>query len=592
MIARMHKYIFVAHHDDFRDFLEDLRESGVAHIREHQQGWAPASEELVAKWQRYKAWHQMLEDRQVPALPDDQCPLAHDLVRELESRIEWRYALEQSLQNLKAQISLLQEWEDVPLGHFRQLAQNGVYAHFSRCPARTFQPEWKNRFTLVTFREGTDTVHFVLLTDRPAAPEIDAEPLSPPDMDPADLHARHGEVLAQIEENERGLNALAARRNALRQAMDALAGAVSWHQAMYQSRKDDSGKLIYLEAWVPDEHRKAFEHRLDQGQIVWMNLPVTPEDDIPVLLNNNRFARLFQPIGKLFALPSASELDLTAYFAPFFTLFFGLCLGDLGYGALLFLAGTVFKYLPAGKPYREALTLLQWLSFATMVVGVITGSLFSIPLANFAFFKPLAPYVLQSDQLFELALWIGLVQIAAGMLIRVFNRALQFGWVYGLAPAGWLIALVGAVMMWNEWAAPSNVWITLTGTALILLFSEPKGNIFKRVGLGLWELYGASGLVGDMLSYIRLFALGLSSSILGLVVNDIAMSVKGDGSIIGWLFFLIILAVGHGMNFFLATLSAFVHPMRLTFVEFYKNAGFSGGGKPYLPFSKKLNPEL
>jgi V/A-type H+-transporting ATPase subunit I len=125
------------------------------------------------------------------------------------------------------------------------------------------------------------------------------------------------------------------------------------------------------------------------------------------------------------------------------------------------------------------------------------------------------------------------------------------------------------------------------GLFLIVFFSDPKASIIGRIGKGLWDLYGITGIFGDVLSYIRLFALGVSSAILGFVINDIAMQILATGPIIGHILCGIFLILGHSMNIAIASLGSFVHPMRLTFVEFYKNAGFSGGGKKYKPFSNK-----
>ncbi len=126
------------------------------------------------------------------------------------------------------------------------------------------------------------------------------------------------------------------------------------------------------------------------------------------------------------------------------------------------------------------------------------------------------------------------------------------------------------------------VWI---GLAVAMLFST-TGNIFKRLGLGVWDMYNnITGVFGDTLSYIRLFALGLSGSILGLVINNIG-EIFLDIPYVGWLVWLIFLLIGHTGNLLLCSLGSFVHPMRLTFVEFYKNAGWTGGGKEYKPFKK------
>jgi V/A-type H+-transporting ATPase subunit I len=118
--------------------------------------------------------------------------------------------------------------------------------------------------------------------------------------------------------------------------------------------------------------------------------------------------------------------------------------------------------------------------------------------------------------------------------------------------------------------------------------NNPGKNIFVNFGGGLWEVYSiVTGVMGDLLSYIRLFALGVSSAILGYVFNDLALQMSGSTPVVSQLVFVLILLIGHGLNIFMATLGAFVHPMRLTFVEFYKNAGFAGGGKAYNPFAQK-----
>lgn len=122
---------------------------------------------------------------------------------------------------------------------------------------------------------------------------------------------------------------------------------------------------------------------------------------------------------------------------------------------------------------------------------------------------------------------------------------------------------------------------------LILVLNNPKRNPLINIGAGLWDVYGmATGLLGDLLSYIRLFALGVSTAILGGVFNSLALNMKPDIPVLGPLVMIIILLIGHGITLFMACLGAFVHPIRLTFVEFYKNAGFTGGGKPYTPFEQ------
>jgi V/A-type H+-transporting ATPase subunit I len=165
----------------------------------------------------------------------------------------------------------------------------------------------------------------------------------------------------------------------------------------------------------------------------------------------------------------------------------------------------------------------------------------------------------------------------------------MFGWQYAMLPIGWIIMLLGITDTTITKMLPSiNMYIIYAGIALVVFFSDPASGIFGRIGKGIWELYGISGIFGDVLSYVRLFALGISGAILGFVVNTIGLQIKDSFPIIGPIFFVIFLIIGHGANLLISSLGAFVHPMRLTFVEFYKNAGFAGGGKEYKPFKNKL----
>ena len=132
----------------------------------------------------------------------------------------------------------------------------------------------------------------------------------------------------------------------------------------------------------------------------------------------------------------------------------------------------------------------------------------------------------------------------------------------------------------------SHAYDQAAQSLVIVFFSDLEISIPARIGKGIWDIYSTvTGIFGDILSYIRLFALGLSSAILGFVINDIAMQILGSSAIFGPIFFVIFLLLGHGLNILISSLGSFVHPMRLTFVEFYKNAGFKGGGKQYKPFS-------
>ena len=228
-------------------------------------------------------------------------------------------------------------------------------------------------------------------------------------------------------------------------------------------------------------------------------------------------------------------------------------------------------------------------------MGIVGGTFFGVSLldAKIAWLEQFKAYMLDSQQLFNLALIIGVVQIIFGMFLKVANLWKQYGLPAALSTIGWLVGILGGgACYWfasqgHNMTIPMYIVFAVAGL-LIFVFNNIRRNVFINIGSGLWDSYNmVTGLLGDTLSYIRLFALGISSAVLGLVFNDLAMNMSGDIPVLKQILMLVILVFGHSVNLFMAGLGSFVHPMRLTFVEFYKNAGFEGGGKKYQPFKKR-----
>ncbi len=423
--------------------------------------------------------------------------------------------------------------------------------------------------------------------------EIDTEELQLPGRTFLEIKENILKLEDRIEVLNKELDNYAKTSLAVLESTKALVEENSeYKKAILNTSSKTDEKIMLLEAYAPESTENQLLSFLEKDQILYIREKPSLKDDIPVLIKNNRFSRLFEPIGKLFSLPAYSELDLTASFAPFFMMFFGFCLGDAGYG-LLFLIGAGLYKFKAKKELKPVLSLLQFLGLATIIFGVISGTFFGMNLieTDLKLFSNVKTMFLNPDNMFNLALILGAIQIIFGMIVKMINQIKQFGFVYSLATFGWLIVLIGgsifAVLSSKGIINTQLILYIILGTGgfFILLFSDPEINIFARIGKGIWDIYSTvTGIFGDLLSYIRLFALGLSSAILGFVINDIAMQILGSGSIIGSIFFVIFLLFGHTLNILIASLGSFVHPMRLTFVEFYKNAGFVGGGKAYKPF--------
>ena len=247
--------------------------------------------------------------------------------------------------------------------------------------------------------------------------------------------------------------------------------------------------------------------------------------------------------------------------------------------------------------------------------GLLTGTVFgiSLPSQPWAFLDPVRPFFLTKegvgpifgyDPMMVISVIIGLVQVLLGMVLKGVKAWLNYGWQYAVGTFSWEVALLLLIVVFGLPACgvvlPAGLQYMLTGVLAlscigIYLFNNPAAYSknrflapFLNLGGGLWATYGMStGLLGDLLSYIRLFALGLTGGVLGGVFNSLATEMT-EGLPVGVniLVMLLILLIGHGLTFALSMISAFVHPMRLTFVEFFKNADFNGGGKEYDPFRR------
>ena len=286
------------------------------------------------------------------------------------------------------------------------------------------------------------------------------------------------------------------------------------------------------------------------------------------------------------------------FLAPFYILFFGLCLGDSGYGLFITLGVLAIKFFKKdlSQSLKAAMNLLLILGLSAFFCGLLSGAFFGFNLydLNVPLFDRIGQAVhLDNSQMFNLSLILGFIQIIFGMCLKAYNRTIQFGFRYSLATIGWMMVILSlAVVLLLPAYSGIAKWFTIAGFVLAFCYNSPERyeknpatGFLINVGTGLWDAYNtATGMLGDMLSYVRLFALGLSGGILATVFDSLATGLAPDNAILGPIVMVLIFVVGHALNMFMNVLGAFVHPMRLTFVEFFKNAGYEGGGSAYTPF--------
>jgi V/A-type H+-transporting ATPase subunit I len=592
----MIKYTFVAYHRDMSDFLQRLQELGVVDVSRRNAEPGEAEISLLQQLDRYaaaeKLLHQVAETEKIThstAAPYS----ASELLNEVENLRSEQQQLEAKQKKAEKDAEALRPWGEFSVETVKQLSEQGVQLRFFTCGKKQLNQAWKNDYALQIVGETATELYFVAAQHSSDEPFVlnGAQEQKMPTFSYKNKENEATEIGERMAQIGMRLKELAVLRSAFKPAKASLLNELQLHMAQGNTTAEADSTLAILNGFCPVTKHEELTQFLAEQEIVYFASEATTEDDAPVLLKNSKFAKLFEPITSLFALPNYQELDLTPLFAPFFMMFFGFCLGDAGYGVLILLI-SLFVKRKVPQAARGIVTLAQYMGLATVIFGALTGTFFGVALVEVEAMKGVRSFFLNQDKLMLLSLALGFVQIIFGMGVKAVNIAVQKGVKHALAQvASLLLTISGAAyfgLPMMDIAVSGTLSYALLGTlgasaAVFFFYNTPGKNPLLNLGTGLWNFYGlASGLLGDMLSYIRLFALGLTGGILGGVFNSLALDVgqNGIGGIIGMV---LIMLVGHGLNIMLSILGAIVHPLRLTFVEFYKNAGFEGGGREYKP---------
>lgn len=597
----MIKYDLVVYKNDVDIFLSQLQDLGASHIETSPMNVDTQTMQILKQAERFQSVANLMRTvEQKPAAGHD-IPHADppQLVETYESLLEKRSTLDATIKKLEKDISEARPWGTFDIQDINRLAQLGCAPRFYTDAEKHFDDALRHDSLVCELNRCDGKVYFAVIQPDSDLPSLDLPEAHPPLASCQQLEAELKQLEANRSECQDEIQHLAGAADLIDAARKQLIEQADFNIARQSAADAADGYIKLLTAWVPQPQSAAIESLLDSSPALWIASRKNTDETPPVLLRNNKFAKLFEPITKLYSLPHYRELDLTPMLAPFFMLFFGFCLGDGGYGLFILIVSSILKLKLKRSSLRPYLSLAQWLGAGTMLFGFITATFFGITLNDIKPDKIIEQRLgLQENYgMLYFSLLLGCIQIIAGMSINIANIVRTKGWKHAASNIAWIIMLLGGAAWYFAGAQMGRalfaLYALLALAALTALFyNAPDKDPLSNLGSGLWITYNTvSGLLGDLLSYIRLFALGMTGGILGGVFNSIALDAgKGVGiPVVDILVTLLILLFGHALNLTLNMLGAFVHPMRLTFVEFYKNAGFSGGGKPFKPFARAVS---
>ena len=612
MITKMTKYSFVLLTGEKEGFLEQLQELGVVDISRSVKPVDQYSSEMLAKASRARKALEFLEginyskDADAEAIAKATVTVGDDpvaFIEECRTRIaELNVSLDKAEKQMKSRLP----WGEYDKAAVDGLSELGYQVRYYCVDAKRFEETWSGLYPLQVVENDGKKIWFVTVAPKSEEYSFPVPETAVPEGTYADAVKEADEIRNEIISCKAGLLNAKDYIPAIKEACNSDLVELDRYLADSAAVGAAENHITIFTGFAPADDDAVLADAFEKMGVIYIKEEAVEEDNPPIKLKNNWFTRQFEAFTGMYGMPVYSEFDPTSIVAPFYLLFFAMCLGDAGYGIVLLLFGLMLNKGWVKFAMFDGLgNIISILGAGTMVVGTVLGTFFGMSLYDAAW----VPQWLKSCMIVGevevpgmgmfniqmlLALAIGVFHICLAMTVKAIGYTKRFGFKETISSWGWLLLIVGGIILAflgvGKLLSPAAIkWAVivigvLSGLA-IYVFNTPGRNPLINIGAGLWDTYNmATGILGDVLSYIRLFALGLAGGMLGQAFNNLAEMVRGD-SFLTWIPFVLILLFGHVLNILMSSLGAFVHPLRLTFVEYFKNAGYEGKGAKYNPLT-------
>lgn len=569
MIEKMTKYSWILLGGDKQEFLESLRSLGVVDITRSAKPVDEHSEQMLEAIEAAKA-------------------LEKDIMAGSDARLR-------KLQSERDEIALMLDEVSVWGTYDKQKLESlGIPVSFYCVQSKKFEPLWAENFPLEVIGEKDGKTWFVTL----GTEDFPLKPIQAPEMNESEAQEALAAKEAEIAQYASTLEARKSELPEIRQQISSLQSDLNLYLASLKGETEAEDKLVIYRGFAPTEQDAELQAAFADLPCVFISDAATVEDNPPIKLRNNSFVKMFEVLTDMYGRPKYDGFDPTPYISIFFLLFFAICMGDMGYGLILIIVGLLLRKV---KSFANLAPLVVTLGGATVVVGFFFHTFFSLDISTWSCIPDglkavmVPAQVAGYDGTMVLALVVGIIHLLLAMIVKTIYATRNKGFANSLSTWGWTVFWVGLAVIGLASIAgvldkdvTKFAIIALGVVCAIGIF--PLNNLHRNplvnVGSGLWDTYNmATGILGDVLSYLRLYALGLAGAMLGFAFNDLAKMALGDGGF-GWIPFILIVIVGHTLNIAMAALGAFVHPLRLNFLEFFKNSDYDGSGLKYNPLKK------
>ena len=611
MITKMTKYSFIMLSDETGNFLTRLQDLGVVDITRARKPVDTTSSAMLEKAGEIKRAISLLgkidytkdEDSETilkraesVTVPADVANAAADTVTEME---KLRTRLDQASRETGERLP----WGDFNPADIRKLEDNGYTIRWYKVPVKKFREEWAEEHALQVIENDGSYVWFVTVSETGTEYTFPVQETTAPGGNWKESRAEAERIEDEIISAKALLLKMKGYIPELKEAYARELSDLDLYLAGASKETAAENMVTVFTGFAPSEDDERLQAEFDSMDMAYVKESAVEEDNPPIKLKNNWFTRQFEVLTGMYGMPVYSEFDPTPILGPFFLLFFALCMGDAGYGILLILIGQFLKKTKGSMARLSSLVTI--LGVGCIFVGIVLGTFFGINIAEAGWVPEWLKKCMITGEVagysaqMVLAIAIGIFHICLAMTIKAVCYTKRFGFKANISTWAWLFLIIGGIItagmaLLGVISEPVTKWTVIVLGIVsglgIYIFNTPGRNPLINVGAGLWDTYNmATGLLGDVLSYIRLYALGLAGGMLGGAFNDLGMMLHDGIPVPGldWLGFAVIVLLGHALNLAMSCLGAFVHPLRLTFVEYFKNSGYEGRGTAYRPLARQ-----
>lgn len=488
--------------------------------------------------------------------------------------------------NLSAKIEQWQPWGDFDPESLHFLREKGVIVRLYQVPDTEIKKFPQGAIVNVLFR-SSGTAFCAVVSRAPF--EATFKEIELPKMGLKAMKERLEEDALLVEQLAHDIRVFLGYKRSLERQKASVEKNLEFLKAWLGMGRQ--GSLAYLSGFVPfDSVGKVLADAKKHAWAVFVSDP-GPDDLVPTLLRNPKWITLIRPLTKLLEItPAYTELDISPLFLVFFSLFFGMLIGDAGYGSIyFFLTWLVHKKMGKRVRNQRPFMLFYLLSSCAVLWGILTGTFFGQAwLVSFGV-KPLVPSLNDAKFIQAFCFFIGALHLT---LAHGWRTLVQWPAKSAFAEIGWILIIWAAfflakMLLLGEPVPFFEKWMIIAGAVLVVFFISPQDNIFKTVGSGLGTF--ALSVVNnftDVVSYIRLFAVGLAGIAIADAFNSMARSI-GSGGGLAVIGAVMVVVVGHALNLALGPMSVLVHGVRLNVLEFSGHAGVTWSGVPYRPLKEK-----